>query len=162
MPKTMTEGSATTASPARESVPSHTVPTEPPWLGSAVPAPVRDWPSAPDSTAAPRSAFPLPKTADDPRYARLKEIFTRAYNQAAAGKGERRHGQGLPFEHQPMQTISQALGSHIGLLYQAGKKAQESLRLERDAAVAELLGAINYLAGAVIYLEEHDNGQDDA
>jgi hypothetical protein len=36
-----------------------------------------------------------------------------------------------------------------------------SLRLDRDAAVAELLGAINYLAGAVIYLEEHDNGQDD-
>ena len=43
------------------------------------------------------------------------------------------------------------------LLYQAYKKAEESQRLPTDRAVAELLGAIVYLAGAIIYIEkEHE------
>ena len=56
-----------------------------------------------------------------------------------------------------MQTISDLLNGNEGLLYQAIKKVQESTRLDRDKAVFELLGAINYLAGAVIHLEK-DNG----
>ncbi len=52
-----------------------------------------------------------------------------------------------------MQTISRLIGSHDGLLYQAVKKIQESKRMDKDAAVRELLGAINYIAGAVIFLE---------
>ena len=90
------------------------------------------------------------------RYGRLKEVLARAFKQAATGKGAARHGQGLPFEQQPMQTISRSLGSNVGLLYQAAKKAQESLRLDREHAVFELLGAINYLAGAIIFLEDRD------
>lgn len=96
---------------------------------------------------------PLPAAQ---RYDRLKEVLTRAFNQAATGKGAARHGQDLPFEQQPMQTLSRSLGSNVGLLYQAAKKAQESLRLDREHAVFELLGAINYLAGAVIFLEDRD------
>lgn len=90
------------------------------------------------------------------RYGRLKEVLARAYSQAATGKGAARHGQDLPFEQQPMQTLSRSLGSNVGLLYQAAKKAQESLRLDREHAVFELLGAINYLAGAIIFLEDRD------
>jgi hypothetical protein len=39
------------------------------------------------------------------------------------------------------------------LLFQTYKKAEESQRLEHERAVAELLGGIVYLAGAVIELE---------
>jgi hypothetical protein len=31
---------------------------------------------------------------------------------------------------------------------------QESLRMDTEAAVRELLGAINYIAGAIIHLEK--------
>ena len=53
-----------------------------------------------------------------------------------------------------MTTINAMLGSVDGFLYQAIKKTVESKRLPKDRAVAELLGAINYLAGAVIALEK--------
>jgi hypothetical protein len=89
----------------------------------------------------------------DPNYASLRAVLSRAYAQAAKGKGAERHAQDLPFDEQPMQVISHLLGTHQGLLYQAIKKTQESTRLPTDRAVAELLGAVNYLAGAVIYLE---------
>jgi len=86
-------------------------------------------------------------------YASLEQVLNRAYAQAALGKGKERHACDRPFEEQPMQTISQLLGSHTGLLYQAMKKIQESQRMDKDAAVRELLGAINYIAGAVIFIE---------
>lgn len=87
-------------------------------------------------------------------YIKLKEVLDRAYNQAATGKGAERHAQGLPFEDQPMQQISRLIGSVDGMAYQSIKKVQESLRLPSDdRKVAELLGAINYLAGIVIYIE---------
>lgn len=89
----------------------------------------------------------------NPNYDTLRKVLDRAYDQAATGKGAKRHGQDLPFEVQPMQTISRLVGSCDGLRYQAIKKTQESARMDKDAAVRELLGAINYLAGAVIYLE---------
>lgn len=88
-------------------------------------------------------------------YGALRDVLDRAFAQAANGKGAERHANGLPFEQQPMQTISNSLGTNAGLLFQAAKKAQESQRLQHDAAVRELLGAINYLAGAVIWLESH-------
>lgn len=89
-----------------------------------------------------------------PGYESLASVLTRAYNQAAVGKGKERHAQNLPFTEQPMQSISDLLGSNTGLLYQAMKKIQESQRLDKDAAVRELLGAINYIAGAVIWMEK--------
>jgi hypothetical protein len=87
-------------------------------------------------------------------YDRLMLVMRRAFLQAAVGKGAERHANSLPFEDQPMQAINRLLGSVDGHLYQAIKKVQESKRLPRDRAVAELLGAINYLAGAIIVLEE--------
>lgn len=88
-----------------------------------------------------------------PGYESLADVLKRAYDQAAIGKGAQRHATGLPFHEQPMQTISQLVGSNDGLLYQAMKKIQESQRMDRDAAVRELLGAIVYVAGAIIYEE---------
>ena len=86
-------------------------------------------------------------------YHSLADVLARAYAQAAKGKGAVRHADGRPFTEQPMQTISELLGTHEGLLYQAMKKIQESNRLEKEPAIRELLGAINYLAGAIIFLE---------
>jgi hypothetical protein len=87
-------------------------------------------------------------------YEKLVIVLRRAFLQAAAGKGKERHANGLAFEDQPMQVINRLLGSQDGQLYQAIKKIQESKRLPRERAVAELMGAINYLAGAIILLEE--------
>lgn len=88
-----------------------------------------------------------------PGYESLANILQRAYDQAAHGKGADRHACSRPFTEQPMQSISELLQSPIGLLYQAMKKIQESQRLDKDAGVRELLGAINYIAGAVIFIE---------
>jgi hypothetical protein len=88
-----------------------------------------------------------------PGYESLAAVLQRAYDQAAKGKGAERHAVSRPFTEQPMQSISGLLQSPIGLLYQAMKKIQESQRLDKDAGVRELLGAINYLAGAIIFVE---------
>jgi hypothetical protein len=95
----------------------------------------------------------------DSNYTILADVLQRAFQQAASGKGAERHGQDLPFDKQPMQTISQLVGSQDGLIYQAMKKAQESQRMPVDRAVRELLGAINYLAGAVIELDRQHTAQ---
>jgi len=89
----------------------------------------------------------------DAHYTALSTVLLRAYEQASTGKGAERHAQNLPFGDQPMQQISVLLGTERGMMYQAVKKVQEASRLPTEAAVHELLGAINYLAGAVIFLE---------
>lgn len=97
-------------------------------------------------------------------YESLVDILQRAVDQASKGKGADRHANGLPFHQQPMQRISDAVG--VGFcIGQAMKKAEESLVLPPGADIAELLGAINYLAGAVLYHERcramlNDNTQD--
>lgn len=84
-------------------------------------------------------------------YDKLFGVLVRAFEQASAGKGKERHASdGISFEDQPISAINRTLGSVDGFLYQAGKKAAESRRLPPGRAQAELLGAINYLAGAVI------------
>lgn len=86
-------------------------------------------------------------------YAALADVLTRALEQASAGKGAQRHAQGQAFEQQPMQQLIKLYGVGFAL-GQAAKKAQEAQRLPTvERQVAELLGAINYLAGAVIALE---------
>lgn len=96
----------------------------------------------------------MTETINVPGYEMLAEVLKRAYLQAATGKGAERHGGGgLPFERQPMTTINIEQGSIDGFLYQARKKALEAKRLPAGRAQAELLGAINYLAGAVIALD---------
>lgn len=87
-------------------------------------------------------------------YEQLETILGEALEQAAAGKGKERHATGQAFEDQPMQLISKLLGDNHGLAFQAIKKVQESLRLPDDRAIRELLGAINYIAGMVIFLRE--------
>lgn len=91
-----------------------------------------------------------------PGYESLAAVLQRAFDQAAIGKGAARHADARPFHEQPMQTISELLGDHTGLLYQAMKKVQESKRMKKEPAINELLGAINYLAGAIIFLERDD------
>lgn len=87
-------------------------------------------------------------------YETLAAVLARAFEQASSGKGKERHaGAGVPFERQPMATINMEQGSIDGFLYQARKKALEAKRLPAGRAQAELLGAINYLAGAVIALD---------
>ena len=90
-------------------------------------------------------------------YQPLKDVLKAAYAQAAAGKGRDRHANGKPFLEQPIMEI----GRMVGMGYQTGqamKKAQEAggmvQRGQNDAARAELLGAINYLASAYILIGE--------
>lgn len=86
-------------------------------------------------------------------YSALADVLTRAMYQASAGKGAQRHAQGQAFEQQPMQQLIKLYGVGFAL-GQAAKKAQEAQRLPTvERQVAELLGAIVYIAGAVIALE---------
>lgn len=90
-------------------------------------------------------------------YEALRDVLDSALRQASEGKGRERHANDKPFVRQPMLEISRMIG--VGFpLGQAMKKAQEAAgmtgRGELDAAERELLGAINYLAGAVIVLRE--------
>ena len=92
---------------------------------------------------------------DSTPYFELARVLGLALQQASKGKGAERHARGQRFENQPMMEISRMLnGSPIGCMYQAIKKTQEASRMDVDAAQRELLGAINYLAGAYLLLEE--------
>jgi len=86
------------------------------------------------------------------QYETLQNVLDRAYQQAATGKGNERHGNNLCFEQQPMQKLIDIYGVGFAM-GQAAKKSQEAMRLPKDKAVHELLGAINYLAGVVVWLE---------
>ena len=89
-------------------------------------------------------------------YKSLQDVLARAHDQAAAGKGAERHANNLPFEQQPILAETRAVG--IGFVAgQARKKILEATRCWQDhpeRAVADLLGAINYIAAEIIYIEE--------
>lgn len=87
-----------------------------------------------------------------PGYESLAGVLQRALDQAQTGKGAERHANELPFIKQPMQTIAGQVGVAF-LTGQAIKKTQESQCLPEGRDVAELLGAINYLAGAILFTE---------
>ncbi len=95
----------------------------------------------------------LSRSPTPANYLRLQAVLDEAFNQAAYGKGAERRAQSKPFEEQPMQKLIELYGTGFAL-GQAGKKMQESQRMEVEAAVRELLGAINYIAGVVIHLEK--------
>ena len=86
-------------------------------------------------------------------YQCLADILQRAHDQAAYGKGAERHANGKPYDRQPMQDLIRLHG--VGFATgQASKKAGEALSLPTtERKVAEILGAINYLAGAIIAIE---------
>lgn len=90
--------------------------------------------------------------ASAPGYEQLAQVLRAAYDQAAAGKGAERHARGNAFHEQHMQTISDLLSSDRGMAFQAIKKLTEGLDFaEDDRFERELLGAINYIAGAIIW-----------
>lgn len=90
-------------------------------------------------------------------YSKLRDILDRAYEQAASGKGKERHANGKPFDKQPISEIGRMVGTGYNL-GQAMKKAQEAQgmanRNDKDKAAHELLGAINYIASAIMLIEE--------
>ena len=89
-----------------------------------------------------------------PGYEQLATVLDAALEQAQAGKGKERHaGQGQAFHDQQIVQLCEWMGSTQGDVFQAAKKAIESTRLPPERAIAELLGAIVYLAGAVIVIK---------
>jgi hypothetical protein len=88
-----------------------------------------------------------------PGYRSLFDTLMDAYTQASEGKGKERHASGEPFEHQVICEVTRRLGQGYPL-GQATKKIYESQRLGGERGVAELLGAINYLAAAIIVMRE--------
>jgi hypothetical protein len=97
------------------------------------------------------------------RYTTLKSVFRHAVEQASHGKGAERHDPNADrFEDQQIVQIGEWLGSNHFALGQAVKKAVESARMPPDRARAELLGAINYLAAAVITLARSECRADHA
>lgn len=96
-----------------------------------------------------------------PGYEPLASVLQQALDQAQAGKGKERHANGRAFLDQPIMEI----GRMVGVGYQTGqamKKAQEAMGMLRrdqpDRAVAELLGAINYMAAAILTIRENEVG----
>lgn len=86
-----------------------------------------------------------------PGYEALASVLDEALMQAQSGKGFDRHARpAQSFVDQLIVALCMELGSNHGDIFQACKKAIESTRLDDERAIAELLGAINYLAAAVI------------
>lgn len=92
-----------------------------------------------------------------PGYESLAAVLDAALDQAQHGKGADRHASGEPFEQQPIVAICEALGGDFAV-GQAIKKRHEARRLPPDRAKAELLGAIVYLAAAVIVIDKAEGG----
>lgn len=96
-------------------------------------------------------------------YESLAMVLDEALAQASHGKGRERHSRGEPFDEQPMQVISELLGTEKGMAFQAIKKLREGLELPTfEQKKRELLGAINYIAGILIYLEKKESGSEGA
>lgn len=89
-------------------------------------------------------------------YESLRNVLDEAFQQAESGKGAERHGNGLPFDEQPMQVISDLLDSDAFMVGQAMKKSQEAMRMEPEAARREYLGAICYLAGVIVRMDRNN------
>ena len=94
----------------------------------------------------------------------FKTVLEEVCDQVFNGKGEERHGHGLPLECQPWKTITDNVGSGF-VLGQAMKKLMElktftpkdDTKEERDRAIRawkrEALGAIVYTVMAIMYKE---------
>lgn len=89
-------------------------------------------------------------------YASLVRVLVRAAEQAAGGKGRVRHANDLPFEEQRMQTLIDLHGYGFAA-GQASKKVAEGLALPPEQCKAEILGAINYLAGIIVHMNRNED-----
>ena len=87
-------------------------------------------------------------------YISLGLVMQSALEQASKGKGRERHAsEGESYEDQIICEVARRVG--LGYpLGQAVKKIYESQRLIPQLGVQELLGAMNYLAAAVIVMQE--------
>lgn len=90
-------------------------------------------------------------------YEPLAAVLEAALNQSQHGKGRERHAttQGVdrPFTEQPICTIARMVGPGYQL-GQAMKKCHEAMELPGERAEAEALGAIVYIAAAVLVMRE--------
>jgi len=90
-------------------------------------------------------------------YQPLLEILVEALDQAQSGKGRIRHANNKPFLEQPImaETHNLGLGFPLG---QARKKLLESFGSvnngDPDRAIADMLGAINYTAAAILAIRK--------
>src|SRR5699024_314254 len=85
-------------------------------------------------------------------YEQIAAVLQGAHDQAAHGTGKERHANGLSFHEHRMQSISKLINSPKGLAFQAIKKLTEGLQVDdAERREKELLGAINYIAGIIIY-----------
>lgn len=84
----------------------------------------------------------------------LRLILGSAYDQAASGKGKARHACGRPWDLQPIFSIPRLLADGTFNLGQAMKKLQELERMDYPQARREALGAIIYLASAVVLVDQ--------
>lgn len=80
----------------------------------------------------------------------LETVFKDALAQVTRGKGEARHGHGADFMSQPWLEIANAHGTGF-LTGQCEKKLRESAGLDYTQRRAERLGAIVYLAMAIVH-----------
>lgn len=88
-------------------------------------------------------------------YEELHRVLMLALRDAQDVKGKERHAcEGEAFQDQKIVQLNRWIGTTHGAVYQAAKKAIESTRLPKEQAIADLLGAINYLAAAVLLREE--------
>lgn len=87
-------------------------------------------------------------------YISLGLVMQSALEQASKGKGRERHAsEGEAYEDQIICEVARRVG--LGYpLGQAVKKIYESQRIGGERGVAELLGALNYVAAAVIVMRE--------
>ena len=81
----------------------------------------------------------------------LQEVFSDALAQATSGKGEQKHGLGKGFYDQQWVDVTKRHG--LGFLTgQAVKKTNEAVSIPSlEMWEREMLGAINYLAMAILY-----------
>lgn len=95
-------------------------------------------------------------------YKSLRDAMNNAVAQAEFGKGKDRHACDEPFEDQVICEVARRLAQSpvAGPLQQVVKKCYESARLPKDKAIAELYGAINYAAAAIILLKEMPDPQE--
>lgn len=102
----------------------------------------------------PESILDEVSISDNPNYDKLLEALMEAFDQATKGKGAERHAAGgINFEDQDMLKVMDRVG--IGFaLGQAIKKITEGNRLKRAKARDEFLGAIVYLAGAIVWMKD--------
>ncbi len=90
---------------------------------------------------------------EDPNYDKLMDVMMEAFNQARHGKGNAVHGTGLHFEDQDMLAVMDRVGKDFAL-GQAIKKITEGRRKNMLDARKEFLGAMVYVAGAIIWMDK--------